>query len=744
VRNTFNILLCFILLTAFSRAQTDELNHRKYWYYKSRLNNDFVKVGLKAGESLPFNQRGQWIQDFNVENCELKSGDATSTLGYYIALLATEYYLLSKNDQSTEKVRHELFCALNAVNRLDYTAEALWEAGRENLNGFFIRDDIPGSFVSDPDYYAHFNYYDAGMENNRSSRGFCSQINCGANLVQSDWLVHASRNEADISMSQDQVYNLLFGLSFVNKFVPLHETDRDNVFGYGSGETRLLQEARNITSRIIGYVRNSVDFNGNSCLDDISTGWSIRNPLTCNSVPSGDDAHAYAYPIAEIGCIIKYPHYANIENQSTIPFVCDVLPENGFHNAYSSTIGFPLWNLTAKTSLHLPSNSHYAAGTRGFNASLTALCNCVYGKGEAQVIQQVVKVLQNMPVLNWLGVAVSWAYMWTVGTVASVIPAYYINESESTVAQVSYINGKGTSTQPMEDPGCPFDHAPLVLKILHGAGYRPNPRYSFDYLLNVAPCDNIYNLNHFNYGHYEWSSDNRLDRPDRRGWSGQNNNSENPLDPDNWRPPSGEYNAIDFMLYHNLWKIHKLQQGINPRVRDLSEVIVESIANFKAGNISAFEKIMIMNQKIIASDSVTFFRAGKEIYFGPGCEISSSGNLHAFIRKFNCATEAIDSWYVQSDTSINTNKKLSPFDQDLLVMPTVAIDKIKVFYKIEENEKGFLEITDLSGKTLYSSGKIGLADNGFEISIAEFSSGMYILRFNTTMGRLLTCKIIKL
>lgn len=38
-------------------------------------------------------------------------GDATSYLGYYIGVLATEYYLLQQNGQRTDSVKHELFFA---------------------------------------------------------------------------------------------------------------------------------------------------------------------------------------------------------------------------------------------------------------------------------------------------------------------------------------------------------------------------------------------------------------------------------------------------------------------------------------------------------------------------------------------------------------------------------------------------------------------------------------------------------
>ncbi len=51
-------ILLLLLLQIYGKAQTELLNHKKYYYYKTRLQNDFMKVGLLDGESIPFNERG--------------------------------------------------------------------------------------------------------------------------------------------------------------------------------------------------------------------------------------------------------------------------------------------------------------------------------------------------------------------------------------------------------------------------------------------------------------------------------------------------------------------------------------------------------------------------------------------------------------------------------------------------------------------------------------------------------------
>lgn len=55
---TLNKILFIFLTPFFVSGQGDGINLQKYWYYKTRLNNDFVKIELNQGESVPFNQRG--------------------------------------------------------------------------------------------------------------------------------------------------------------------------------------------------------------------------------------------------------------------------------------------------------------------------------------------------------------------------------------------------------------------------------------------------------------------------------------------------------------------------------------------------------------------------------------------------------------------------------------------------------------------------------------------------------------
>lgn len=65
-KTIFTFLFGIIISLGF--CQNEILNFQKYWYYKTRLNNDFIKVGKEHGESIPFNQRGDGQKDYPSNN----------------------------------------------------------------------------------------------------------------------------------------------------------------------------------------------------------------------------------------------------------------------------------------------------------------------------------------------------------------------------------------------------------------------------------------------------------------------------------------------------------------------------------------------------------------------------------------------------------------------------------------------------------------------------------------------------
>ena len=78
-----------LLLGNYLESQTspNPFTLQKYWYYKNRLNNDYVKVGLNQDDSIPFQERlfGEFgYQTGATAPLDQKVGDATSKIGIYI------------------------------------------------------------------------------------------------------------------------------------------------------------------------------------------------------------------------------------------------------------------------------------------------------------------------------------------------------------------------------------------------------------------------------------------------------------------------------------------------------------------------------------------------------------------------------------------------------------------------------------------------------------------------------------
>jgi len=549
-------LILLLILTNYMVSQTTTDNHRKYWWYKTRLNNDFVKVGTAAGESFPFNQRGSTSSGFTSPDVRsnMEIGDGTSTLGLYIAQLATEYALLVKNSQNTDKVKHELFCALNAFDRVDIKAEEILLPGSNMpLNGFFVRDDIPKDFLFNN--YQHFNYYNTwdGNPNHvlpwslppygtdpepntaeSGDKGFHSNCQIGMFKTGSSWSDWVDKGQTNglFKESQDQAYDLLLGLAFVNKFVGSSVTDGGSIFSY-TNETSLRAQARNQASRIINYMKDQKNINGyNTCYTGVSsTGWRIVDPISCTNVSAGDNATAYGYALAESGGAITIDNFTEPSenflqlNHSLVPTGTGS-STNSFHNLYSKTIGFGLWNTAASVPIVYPYNPSVGMDTRVFNTNLSAICDCVYGTILDQWVDGAILELQGDPVTSIFGIFLSWWWHLVSITTHTLMPGYYKNITTTAIT---------TNAYPM---GSPLDHGPIAHALLHDKpSYEPNPQYTFLSLLDVAPCDGIYNFSTSNQSTYEWSSDNRCDHPNRRGVAAGSSNG----------APSGEYNGIDYI-----------------------------------------------------------------------------------------------------------------------------------------------------------------------------------------------------
>jgi hypothetical protein len=112
------LAIVFLLIFFKSQSQDNATNLRKYWHYRYRLVNYFMVVGPEPGESLPADIRNWYGSPQGISSTtsvpNISWGDEPVYLGYYLGVLATEYALLHRNGENTDRTLTELYYALNA------------------------------------------------------------------------------------------------------------------------------------------------------------------------------------------------------------------------------------------------------------------------------------------------------------------------------------------------------------------------------------------------------------------------------------------------------------------------------------------------------------------------------------------------------------------------------------------------------------------------------------------------------
>lgn len=692
------ILILIISFTNIAFAQSEIDNHKKYWYYKTRLNNDFLKVGFGSnGLSIPFNERG-YEESFpyfapDVSHT-LKAGDASARLGIYISVLATEYRLLKNNGQNVSKVKHELFCALSAINRMDYYAEQIFRPTLPpNLNGFFIRDDIPEHFVSGN--FKHFNYYNndniGGFTPNTSitDRGFTQTFESPMYKTEStmssflrDYYDPTKSYEQALHSSeesQDQVYYLLMGLTLTSKLIDDGETDGSNVFGYGSGEDELVKESINITSRLINHIKS----------DPI---WTIRNPANGDQpVQIGQSAAVYSYALDNLGAYIKH-------NQDMpawhIPIVSGLNGSGiGFYPHANSTDFRNLYSASPAATIPWQTIANAGGGPsvdqQGFFNALAGCGNNVFEQTTVidLGIQQAINALQNQinDEINNINQQVAelnesmadWVPNWLkeiiIGTIQFLLnglqilidsvgglintlgqylhPSILLNNTDAKLTQNSVGNqvlypndclGNGGSMA--FNLGSEEYFGIYLRDILHGPN-QDLPSW-IGLISSAASPGHLIVKNNVEEilstapceGNYNFAPN----YPSGDHWGASNF-----LDrPDRlWVKQScpaflGEYAGLDYMLIHNLYYLREGNTSpfYNYSERDVIANMPYSNGEFSLTNkktLGAFEFIDANN--IINSNGAADYRAGKQIDLKPGFTAKVGSDFHAYVDPYNCS-----------------------------------------------------------------------------------------------------------
>ncbi|NUM50984.1 MAG: T9SS type A sorting domain-containing protein [Flavobacteriales bacterium] len=291
IRSKIIIYLIFLLTTNLF-AQNSEFNLKKYWYLRWRLTNYFMVVGEGPGKSLPAGIRRAWGDGIvngvhHVGSLKLNFGDAPNYLGAYIGVLATEYKLLSDNNQSTVGTLEELYYALKAIIRLDNCeAQYPWNQQNNVLNGACSRGDVPIDFVYNHKLQLHknLNWFDF---NSNLGDPSIDTMRMGSNITNLNDDKHWGM------MSQDHISSLMVAMALVTKFIP------NNISYNGFW---FVDEAKNITNRFVGYM--------------VSSAFFLKKP---DGSFITNDAGGHALPFASgfIRAALKidisnYPYYLNL------------------------------------------------------------------------------------------------------------------------------------------------------------------------------------------------------------------------------------------------------------------------------------------------------------------------------------------------------------------------------------------------------------------------------------------------
>lgn len=570
-------------LTPFVQAQrtsSDNYNFKKYWWYHYRLVNDFLVKGDCKGCSEPMNERAAF---YPLEPpIKGKWGDQTISLGMYMGVLATEYRLLRNAGQPTDTTVQELYYALKAFERLDRNAESFYRCRTcpaspeaQDLNGFFIRDDVDENFLKNHPTFAQ------GVTSTHIIKD-----------IDSDFMADKITTNEE---SHDQVWHLFMGTALITKLVDATE----NYNGM-----HVAQEAKDITDRMINYIR--------------SNNWIVKNPITGAHVSRGDDVWDFSYGAAEAACFIKDGNSNQDWNFPQYPInTC-----KQYHDGTSYADAIP-WNELGK-----PVGALYAFSDEDYKPQVLAAIGHSWYTSMFPVIPNPVAFLVS--IFNVNNLLHPWSIITQAATLTPILP---VNVTEFELGQRAILRD--------------WQHLPLLHQVLHG-GTNPVPRSTYYDLLDAAPCEGPYNFGYpNNSASFEWSTDNRMLSPDRRGeWTNTTPYIKDGqlfyhyAGDDIVAPFYGEYNGLDYMLYYNLFALAQGTTGTsysNYMNRRITYPFPVNYLGTKSNptTVEAFNSIEASN--IVNSTAAVDYHAGREIHLEPGFHAAAGCDFHAYIKPFECA-----------------------------------------------------------------------------------------------------------
>jgi hypothetical protein len=485
--------MCINFFSQPLSTQENEKAHRRYWYYRTRLINDFLKIGGNQGDCIVFAERNIGSQ---ASTQSFVGPDQIDITNQYLATLALEYKLLTRNNQSTQETIKEIYYLIKTLNRLDAFADIFWNGSPpvfdnlsgqpENiyLNGFMLREDMPKDYILPNTLISNYKHYNYAFNEYNFQANNITDNNCSfTGLYKTDKLNNGNKfsnyvgfnpspipnqNYAqlkqDLSLPHDKYYSMFIAFMLIDKYIPAGTIYYENGTAqpFQDGTYDIKQEVRNITNRCHPYLR------GNTFGGPLSD-WMLEYPDGINIV-AGAAAWPWSFPLTKMICKINNNYPWNIQ--------C-----NGYGDVISNL------NIITYNALSLSGGGPSEDG------------------GVFQAYSQAGSNFPSSGIPIWLGMDITTSYH---------------------------------SIEWMD----------LLRKVLHQTGTLTRQKSVYANPINDAPCTGPYNFG-CNQPACEWTSPTRTEHPKHRGegcnvCAGFTNNNTG-------LQFAGNYPGVDYMLLHNLY-----------------------------------------------------------------------------------------------------------------------------------------------------------------------------------------------
>lgn len=454
------VAFCFCFMCYAADAQIDhDKAHRRYWYYRTRLINDFMKIGKNQGDCIVIAERNEGKSTLSDSSSIVSQvgPDQIDLINQYIVTLALEYKMLTRANQDASETVNELYHLLYMINRLDMEADQFWKSNpptgpnitpNDYPNGFMIREDMPPDYLKDNRYHFNYTMQLSGNTSIASTgqplpyRGFCGSgymDELVGTKFQSYVNTPNSGEKDEMGMPHDKFHSMLTALMFVIKYLPASVTNGSETFQ--DGASSLKQEAKNIAARIYQYLKGP------------GFSWMLVYPDFSGSnlhyLNVGANAGFYSWPLSRMACYLA--------------------------------ADFPWSSVEPCVSYDDPT---------AFN----------FGKTYYQTTSMSVQPKIDMAVFNaWDQVGSNRHALASIGYSPGIppIPAY--------VAMMPNSGGWG------------LEWSQLARKVLHQNGTLMTQLSVYDNILAAAPCNGPFNYGSGIYGAWEWSAQDRTEHPNSKG-----------------------------------------------------------------------------------------------------------------------------------------------------------------------------------------------------------------------------------